>query len=63
MCVAIPGRIVSIGEQTGPSIPATVVIGEVERDVDLAMVPEAVVGDRVIVHSGYAIRLVPSERS
>ncbi|MGD2059695.1 MAG: HypC/HybG/HupF family hydrogenase formation chaperone [Acidimicrobiia bacterium] len=59
MCVAIPGRIVSIGERSGPSIPARVVFGEIERDVDLAMVSEARVGDRVIVHSGYAIRVVP----
>lgn len=58
MCVSVPGRIVSIGEQAGPSIPARVVFGEIERDVDLAMVPEAKVGDQVIVHSGYAIRVV-----
>lgn len=58
MCVAIPGRIVSIGERSGPSIPARVIFGEVERDIDLAMVPEAGVGDLVIVHSGYAIRVV-----
>lgn len=60
MCVAVPGRIVSIGECSGPSIPATVVFGEVERQVDLAMVPEAVVGDDVITHSGFAIRIVPA---
>lgn len=60
MCVAVPGRIVSIGERSGPSIPARVVFGEVERDVDLAMVPEAKIGDQVIAHSGYAIRIVPA---
>lgn len=62
MCVAIPGRIVSIGEQSGPSIPARVAFGNVQREIDLAMVPEAQIGDRVIVHSGYAIRLVPLEQ-
>lgn len=63
MCVAIPGRIVSIGERSGPSIPATAVFGDVERDIDLAMVPDAEVGDHVIVHSGYAIRVVAAENS
>jgi hydrogenase expression/formation protein HypC len=63
MCVAIPGRIVSIGEGSGPFIPARVVFGDVERDVDLAMVPEAKVGDRVIAHSGYAIRIMPAGHS
>lgn len=62
MCVAIPGRIVSIGERSGPSIPARAAFGEIERDVNLAMVPEAKVGDQVITHSGYAIRLVHAGR-
>ena len=60
MCVAVPGRIISIGEKSGPSIPARVAFGEIERDIDLAMVPEASVGDHVITHSGYAIRVVPA---
>lgn len=63
MCVAVPGRVVSIGERSGPSIPARVAFGEVERDIDLAMVPEASVGDHVITHSGYAVRVVPAGHS
>ena len=63
MCVAIPGRIVSIGEQFGPSIPARARFGEAEREVDLAMVPEASVGDHVIVHSGFVIRVIPEDEA
>ena len=51
----------SIGERSGPSLPAKVAFGEVERDIDLAMVPDAAVGDQVITHSGYAIRVVKGE--
>lgn len=63
MCVAIPGRIVSIGERKGPSIPARARFGESEREVDLAMVPEASVGDHVIVHSGFVIRAIPEDEA
>lgn len=63
MCVAIPGRIVSIGERAGPSILARAGFGDVEREVDLAMVPEAKVGDHVIVHSGFAIRLISEDEA
>ncbi len=33
------------------------------RDVDLVMVPDAVVGDYVVIHSGYAIEIIPKERA
>ncbi|MEE8375785.1 MAG: HypC/HybG/HupF family hydrogenase formation chaperone [Acidimicrobiia bacterium] len=61
MCLALPGRIEWIGKGSTSSIPATVSFGERTRDVDLVMVPEAKVGDSVIVHSGYAIRIVSAE--
>lgn len=63
MCVAIPGRVVSIGEPGAASIPARVSIQGVERIVDLVMVPDAAVGDYVVAHSGYAIEVVPAERA
>lgn len=59
MCLALPGLVISI-EEAGPgSVPATVRFGSVLREVDLMLVPEAEVGDHVIVHSGFAIRLLP----
>jgi hydrogenase expression/formation protein HypC len=58
MCLALPGRIEWIGRGSTSSIPGTVSFGEQTREVDLVMVPEALVGDHVIVHSGYAIRIV-----
>jgi hydrogenase expression/formation protein HypC len=63
MCVAVPGRVTRIGKPTAISVPATVSIVDMERDVDLIMVPEATVGDYVVVHSGYAIEVIPRERA
>jgi hydrogenase expression/formation protein HypC len=61
MCLALPGRIVAIGERSAGSVPGRVTFGEQTREVDLVMVSEAVVGDHVIVHSGYAIRVVDAQ--
>lgn len=55
MCLAIPGRVVGISEAAEGRL-ATVDFGDAERLVDLAFVPEAVVGDWLIVHSGLAVR-------
>ncbi|HEX6145386.1 MAG TPA: HypC/HybG/HupF family hydrogenase formation chaperone [Acidimicrobiia bacterium] len=63
MCVAVPGRVVSLGDGTEISRPAVVSILGVERDVDLVMVPEVGIGDYVVVHSGYAIEIVPGARA
>jgi hydrogenase expression/formation protein HypC len=58
MCVAIPGRILSIGEASPALVPAEVAFPHRTMTVNLVMVPEAGVGDTVIVHSGFAIRVV-----
>lgn len=60
MCVAIPGRIVWIGESGDASTPARIETGDTVRDVDLVMVTGATVGDYVITHSGYAIKVIPA---
>ena len=51
MCLAVPARVVSIGENQ----MATVDIAGVNRQVALDLVPETRVGDYVIVHVGFAI--------
>lgn len=63
MCLAIPSLVVSMGEQSGGSRPAIVSVGGSERSVDLSLVPEATVGDFVVIHSGYAISIVSPERA
>jgi hydrogenase expression/formation protein HypC len=58
MCLAIPARIVLRREGD----EAVVDLGGVRKTISLALVPEAVAGDYVIVHVGYALsRLDPDE--
>jgi hydrogenase expression/formation protein HypC len=54
MCLAIPGKITEI--QPDELMPmGRVDFGGVVREVCLAYVPEAAVGDYVVVHVGFAI--------
>jgi hydrogenase expression/formation protein HypC len=58
MCLAIPGRIVSINASE-PAQPVAQVDFEGQlKTVSLLYVPEATVGEYVIVQSGFATRLV-----
>ena len=54
MCLGIPGRIVKVTEG-GLMRMGKVDFGGVIREVCLAYVPEAQIGDYVIVHVGFAI--------
>ncbi|HVC10347.1 MAG TPA: HypC/HybG/HupF family hydrogenase formation chaperone [Burkholderiales bacterium] len=58
MCLAVPGRIVSIAEAAPLMRVGKVDFGGVAREVNLAYVPEAVVGDYVLVHVGFALSLI-----
>ncbi|GAB4239275.1 MAG: HypC/HybG/HupF family hydrogenase formation chaperone [Acidobacteriota bacterium] len=58
MCLAVPGRIVSISGEEPLERTGKVDFGGVIRDVNLACVPEAGIGDYVMVHVGLAISVV-----
>ena len=54
MCLAVPGKIISIqGEDL--SRTGRVSFSGVVKDVSLAYVPEAQIDDYVVVHVGFAI--------
>jgi len=57
VCLAIPGKILEIHEQGGLR-SARVQFGGIVRQVSLDFVPEAGVGDYVMVHVGFAISRV-----
>ncbi len=61
MCLAVPGRIMSIAERDD-TLMAQVAFGAVVKDVCLAYIPDAAVGEYVIVHVGFAIQRL-DERS
>ena len=54
MCLGIPGRITALTDADGV-LMGTVDFGGVRKDVCLAYVPDARVGEYVIVHVGFAI--------
>jgi hydrogenase expression/formation protein HypC len=55
MCLAVPGRVLSIDEQE-PVTMATVDFGGLTKEVCLAYLPDVEVGEYVIVHVGFAIQ-------
>jgi hydrogenase expression/formation protein HypC len=75
MCLAVPARILAIRIQLPEGTPeqaeagddaslwrmAEVDFGGVRQQVSLAFLPEAVVGDRVLVHVGLALSLVEDD--
>ncbi|MGK7872538.1 MAG: HypC/HybG/HupF family hydrogenase formation chaperone [Xenococcaceae cyanobacterium] len=58
MCLAIPGKILSITGDDPLLRSGKVSFGGVVKEVSLAYVPEAQVGQYVIVHVGFAISIV-----
>ncbi len=65
MCLGIPGEIVAVREGGAPESPRLAVVrfGGAEREVCLDLVPEARVGDFVIVHVGVAISILAREEA
>ncbi len=59
MCLALPARIVELAATD----QAVVELGGVRKSVSVALVPEARVGDYVIVHVGHAIGLLDAEEA
>ena len=57
MCLAVPGKLISI---KGEALECTgrVNFGGVIKEVSLAYVPDAKIGDYVIVHVGFALSTV-----
>jgi hydrogenase expression/formation protein HypC len=59
MCLAIPGKILSITNQLDETFRyGRVSFGGIIKEVNLCMVPEANLGDYVLVHVGVAISIV-----
>lgn len=59
MCLAIPGKILSItGDNDPMSKMARVDFGGIIKNICLAYVPDAEIGEYVVVHVGFAISRV-----
>ncbi len=60
MCLAVPGRLTEIAGE-GDERTGKVDFGGVQRQVSLAYVPEATVGDYVLIHVGFAISVIDEQ--
>jgi hydrogenase expression/formation protein HypC len=68
VCLAVPGELISIDEslQSDGELPADTLLrrmgkvsfGGIIKRVSLAYVPEAIIGDYVIVHVGFALSII-----
>ena len=54
MCLAVPGRVVELYEASGVAM-ARVDFGGIAREACMAYLPDARLGDYVLVHAGFAI--------
>jgi len=57
MCLGVPGQIIEIYESSGVKM-GKVDFSGVTREVCLAYVPEAKIGDYTIIHVGFALNLI-----
>lgn len=62
MCLAVPGRVLETFDQAGLRM-GRVAFGEITRNACLESVPEAQVGDYVLVHVGFALSVVDEEEA
>ncbi|MDI9611945.1 MAG: HypC/HybG/HupF family hydrogenase formation chaperone [Acidobacteriota bacterium] len=58
MCLAVPGKIESIDDADPVFRSGKVNFGGILKEVNLAYVPEANIGDYVLVHVGFAISTI-----
>ena len=64
MCLAVPGKILSIDDSAGELMrQGKVSFGGIVKDVNLAYTPEAKIGDYVVVHVGFALNTVDEEEA
>lgn len=62
MCLGVPGKIKEIYQKDNLRM-ARVDFGGVEREACLEYVPEAAVGEYIVVHVGFAISLLSEEEA
>lgn len=58
MCLAIPAKIIRINKNL-----AEIESMGVRKEIDITLVPDAVKGDFVIVHAGFAIQIIDKKEA
>ncbi len=63
MCLGVPGKVTAINDSDVGMTMGMVEFGGISKEVCLAYVPEAKVGDYVVVHVGFAISVIDREEA
>jgi len=63
MCLAVPGKIISLDGSDLLTRTAQVDFGGLEKNISLALVPDANEGDYVLVHAGIAIGCIDEQQA
>ncbi|MBU1077744.1 MAG: HypC/HybG/HupF family hydrogenase formation chaperone [Spirochaetes bacterium] len=59
MCLAIPGKIIKKDKDE----KGIVDFGGVEKEIILTFVPEAEIGDWVLIHTGFGIQIISEDEA
>lgn len=62
MCLAIPGKVIDVRQEDGLTV-GRVSFGGMVKQVCLEYTPEAVPGDYVLVHVGFALSRIDAEEA
>jgi len=63
MCLALPGEIIEVLSEDPLTKKGHVRFGSLVKEIHLAFVPEAQVGDYVLVHVGFAMSVLKPEQA
>ena len=63
MCLAVPGKIMEVDDQVAGPRMGVVSFGGIRKQICLAYVPEAVVGDYVLAHVGFALNVIDEKEA
>jgi hydrogenase expression/formation protein HypC len=58
MCLAVPAKIIEL-----ENLNAKVEVGGLTREASMMLLPDAAVGDYVLIHAGFAITLVDEQEA
>lgn len=61
MCLAIPGKVISIDHSDPELRMAKVQFGEIVKDISVQWVKNVAVGDYIIAHIGTALSIIDEE--
>jgi hydrogenase expression/formation protein HypC len=63
MCLAVPGKLVSIDNADPEFRTGKANFGGIVKEINLSYVPEARLGDYVLVHVGFALTVIAEDEA